>query len=181
MRVRSVVVGTALLAAWLGGPRPSEAQDAQQQRPPAPRGRLAPAELQQLFDAYTLVQAQQALGLTDAQYGDFVPRMKALQETRRTHQQVRARLLRDLSRAAAGRGAENAIRRGLTALREHDAALPGELSKAYAAIDELLDLRQRARFRLFEENMERRKFELLMRARQGRQAPANRRRPGPGL
>lgn len=181
MRVRPSVIGAALLAVWLGGPPPSEAQDTAPQRRRPAQGRLAPAELQELFDSYALVQARQALDLTDAQYGDFVPRMKALQEARRRHQQARTRLLRDLSRAAAARADEDAIQRALTALREHDAALPAELSKAYAAIDEVLDLRQRARFRLFEENMERRKFELLMRARQRRQAPANRRRPGPGF
>ncbi|HSL21684.1 MAG TPA: hypothetical protein VK886_09120 [Vicinamibacterales bacterium] len=179
MQGRPSFIGAALVAACLAGPATAAAQATPQQRRTAPQGRLAPAELQQLFDSYVLVQAQRALGLSDERYGDFVPRLKALQETRRRHQQVRMRLLRELSLAAAGSGDEEAIRRALEALHEHDAALPAELSKAYAAVEEVLDLKQRARFRLFEENMERRKFELLMRAR--RQAPANRRRPGPGL
>ena len=34
------------------------------------------------------------------------------------------------------------------------------------AVDQVLDLRQQARFRVFEEQMERRKVELLLRARQ---------------
>ena len=37
------------------------------------------------------------------------------------------------------------------------------------AIDQLLDIRQQAKFRVFEEQMERRKLELVMRARQGKQ------------
>ena len=46
------------------------------------------------------------------------------------------------------------------------------MRKAYEAIDQVLDLRQQAQFRVFEELMERRKLELVMRARQ-----ANRQRP----
>ena len=38
------------------------------------------------------------------------------------------------------------------------------------SIDEVLDVRQRLRFRVFEEQMERRKFDLLMRARQANRA-----------
>ena len=40
------------------------------------------------------------------------------------------------------------------------------MRKAYNALDEVLDVRQQARFRVFEEQIERRKIELLMRARQ---------------
>ncbi len=39
---------------------------------------------------------------------------------------------------------------------------------ALTGVDEVLDVRQQLRFRLFEEQMERRKVELLMRARQNR-------------
>jgi hypothetical protein len=40
------------------------------------------------------------------------------------------------------------------------------LRKAYDSLDEVLDVRQQARFRIFEENLERRKMDLLLRARQ---------------
>ena len=40
------------------------------------------------------------------------------------------------------------------------------MRKAYVALDEVLDVRQQARFRVLEEQIERRKIELLMRARQ---------------
>jgi hypothetical protein len=46
------------------------------------------------------------------------------------------------------------------------------VKKAYDGIDQVLDLRQQAQFRVFEELMDRRKLELVMRARQ-----ANRARP----
>ena len=41
-----------------------------------------------------------------------------------------------------------------------------DVRQALEGVDQVLDLRQQARFRLFEEQMERRKVELLMRARQ---------------
>ena len=44
------------------------------------------------------------------------------------------------------------------------------MSKAYDAIDQVLDLRQQAQFRVFEEQMERRKIELVTRARQANRA-----------
>ncbi|MBI2222634.1 MAG: hypothetical protein HYU53_15670, partial [Acidobacteria bacterium] len=73
---------------------------------------------------------------------------------------------------------DSVLRERLRALREHDEKNAADLRRAYSALDEVLDLRQQARFRLFEERMEQRKFELLMRARQPR-AQQNRRRPTP--
>ena len=37
-----------------------------------------PAELARLFDAYTVMQAQEALGLDEARFGPFVTRLRAL-------------------------------------------------------------------------------------------------------
>jgi hypothetical protein len=46
-----------------------------------------------------------------------------------------------------------------------------EIRTAYDAIDRVLTLRQRARFRIFEEMMERRKLDLVSRARQQASRP----------
>ena len=51
-----------------------------------------------------------------------------------------------------------------------DARMASEVRDAMAGIDDVLDTRQRIRFRVFEEQMERRKFDLLMRARQANRA-----------
>lgn len=143
---------------------------------------LSPGEIQRLFDAYAVVQAQQMLKLTDAQYPQFVTRLKTLQETRRRNQQGRNRILQALNRLSRQEppADEAVIREQLKTLQDHDGRAAAELRKVYDALDQLLDVRQQARFRLFEEQMERRKFEFLMRARQNRQrAPArpNRNRP----
>ena len=40
------------------------------------------------------------------------------------------------------------------------------MRQAYDALDEVLDVRQQARFRIFEEKIERRKLDLLVRAQE---------------
>ena len=131
---------------------------------------LSPVEVVNMLDAYAMLQAQNALQLSDEQYGRFVSRLKRLHQTRRQAQQERHRLIQQLRRQAgpqAGSTDENAIRTSLKALRELDERAAREERQAYDAVDELLDARQQARFRIFEETLERRKLDLLLRARQG--------------
>ena len=127
-----------------------------------------------MFDAYALMQAQEQLKIGDEQFTQFLTRFKALQEVRR---QTPAGPHRgsscDLRRLAAAASPDEAqIKDRLNALQELDARSAADVKKAYEAIDQVLDLRQQAQFRVFEEHMERRKLELVTRARQ-----ANRPRP----
>jgi|SRR5579872_404837 len=142
---------------------------------PAPTGDqpISARQIQQLFDAFIVLQAQEKLQLSDAQYGKFVTRLKALQETRRTHQQAHQKILNDLRKLTnpqTGSNDEAAITERLKALHDEDEAAATDVRKAYAGVDETLDLRQQARFRIFEDNMEQQKLELLMRARQNARA-----------
>jgi len=135
------------------------------------------------------MEAQQALELTDDQYAPFLTRLRGLQETRRRNQQERFRLMGELQRLSAPRRKvveDAALKERLAALQELESRTAAELRKAYTSVDEVLDLRQQARFRIFEEQIERRKLALLMRARQqnrpnqqlpGQQPPV--RRPPP--
>ena len=152
-------------------------------------GDMTPGEIQKLFDAYLLMEAQQALQLSDQQYPQFLVRLRTLQDTRRRNQQERNQLMTQLQRLTnprAARGDEAMIKERLTLLHELESRSAAEMRKAYNALDEVLDVRQQARFRVFEEQIERRKIELLMRARQqNRQnqqgpnaAPPVRRPPG---
>lgn len=133
-------------------------------------GDLRPGEIQRLFDAYLVMETQQALQLSDQQYPQFLARLRTLQETRRRNQQERVQLMQQLQRLtnprATARTEESMIKERLTALQELEARTAAEMRKAYIAIDEVLDVRQQARFRVLEEQIERRKIELLMRARQ---------------
>jgi hypothetical protein len=60
-----------------------------------------------------------------------------------------------------------AVRERLRALQELEGRAAAELRRAYDAIDQQLDIRRQARFRVFEQNMERRKLQLMLRARRG--------------
>jgi hypothetical protein len=155
-------------------------------------GDMTPGEIQKLFDAYLVMEAQQALQLSDQQYPQFLTRLRTLQDTRRKNQQERNQLMNQLQRLtnprAQVRGDEAMIKERLTGLQELESRNAAEIRKAYNALDEVLDVRQQARFRVFEEQIERRKIELLMRARQQNRLnnqqgpnpnPPVRRPPGP--
>ncbi|OFW03571.1 MAG: hypothetical protein A3H96_20260 [Acidobacteria bacterium RIFCSPLOWO2_02_FULL_67_36] len=172
----SVFIIAVAVAAVLLGATPSGASQARRGAQAEPRanraaGPLSPAEVVGMLDAYAVVQAQDALALTDAQYGPFVTRLRKLQETRRRNQQARNKVIQELRKLAGPQAGpevdESAIRERLKTLREIDDRAALELRHAADALDEVMDVRQQARFRMFEETIERRKLDLLMRARQG--------------
>jgi predicted enzyme involved in methoxymalonyl-ACP biosynthesis len=87
--------------------------------------------------------------------------------------QERNRLLQELRRLASDPQAdEAAMKDKLKALRDVEDRSQADIRKAYEGIDQVLDLRQQARFRVFEEMMEQRMLQLITRARQ-----ANRPKP----
>ena len=155
-----------------------EAQGAQQR--PGRQGRQAqqaplladdpavtPNEIQRMFDAYALVQAQDQLRLNDDQYSRFLVRFKSLQEVRRRSLQEHTRLVAELRRLLMqGQPDEGQLKDRMQALQEVDSRAVADVKKAYEALDQVLDVKQQASLRVFEEQMERRKIELITRARQ---------------
>jgi Spy/CpxP family protein refolding chaperone len=138
---------------------------------------VTPLELERWFDSYVLLQAQETLKLTDAQFPRFLPRLKALQDIRRRNLQARRQILNTLARLVKATPVDDAqAREQLKTLHDLDVKAGEELRKAYEALDEVLDPVQQARFRVFEEVVERRKIDLLMRARQRASEAV---RPGP--
>jgi hypothetical protein len=128
------------------------------------------AQLAAMLDTYAIVQAQHALSIDDDKYGVFAARLKKVQDIRRSNQRSRNQIIRELRRLAGPQAAapfdEAAIRAQLKALRELDERAAIEMRQAYDALDEVLDARQQARFRIFEEQIERRKLDLLVRAQE---------------
>ena len=197
MRIVRYSVLTMLLVPVLSAAAFAQEPQPVVQNPPPPQGggplagldngNMNPGEIQRLFDAYLVMEAQQALTLTDQQYPQFLIRLKTLQETRRRTTQERNQLMNQLQRLTNPRnqqqGSEAQVKERLTALQELESRTAAEMRKAYNALDEVLDVRQQARFRVFEENIERRKIELLIRARQqnrpNQQNPPPVRRPPP--
>lgn len=168
---------TVALAQTPSGEPAAAGQTPPAQRPAARANRgigLTNNELVNMLDTYAIVQAQDALQLGDPQYGQFVTRLKRLQEMRRKNTQARNRIVAELRRLTLPDTPldENTIRERLKALREHDERAAADLRRAYDSVDEVLDARQQARFRIFEEQMERKKLDLLMRARNRAAVPA---------
>lgn len=169
---------TLVVVLW-SSPLAAQARAAQQ--PPAPAG-VSPAELQRLFDAYVLMQAQDDLSLDDEQYPRFLSRVKILQDARRRADVERRRIVQELRRLTQPRAEafdETRVKDRLKALDDLNARSAVEIQQAQARLDEVLTLRQQARFRIFEEMMEQRKVDLLMRARQQNRPRAGSANPQP--
>jgi hypothetical protein len=172
------IAGVSNVAAQGPPPQPPAARGDAQLPPPPEGAAINAGQIQRWFDAFTVLQAQDALKLSEAQYGPFVTRLKALQDTRRRHQQARNQLLNEIRRmtnppGGAAPADEAALTDRLKALRDEEERAAVDIRKAYEGVDESLDVRQQARFRLFEDRMEQQKLELLMRARQNARAARN--------
>lgn len=159
-------VCAAMLAAMLlGGAGDLRAQNRAGDAAQVPA--VTPFELQRLFDSYALLQAQDQLKISDEQYSRFLPRFKALQDARRQTLQQRNRALADVRRLLnESQADEGQLRDRLKQLQDIESRGEADARRAYEAIDQVLEIRQQAQFRLFEEQMERRKLELVTRARQ---------------
>lgn len=164
--LRAAVVGAVL--AWCTA-SPVWAQRANPKPGPVQRD-MAAAEIQRLFGAYAAIQAQDFLRLDDERFGRFLPRFRALQETRRRLEVARNRITAELARLTgpAQTPPDDAVLKDrLKALADLDVRAAEEIRAAYDGVDQTLDILQQARFRVFELQMERRKFELMLRARRG--------------
>ena len=144
-------------------------------RNPAGRGAGRPAlpplspnmnqqQLAAYMDTYQLQQAERELQLNDEQFPPFVRRLRRLQDVKRRNQIERRKIIGELSglvQGAAAPGRDENILGRLRALDDVSQRAAGELRKAYEELDAGLTPWQRGRFRLLEEQMERRKVELL--------------------
>ena len=176
----TIVAGTAFAQQPRARVGRSQAQAGPPQLPGGQDGPISAGKVAQLFDAYTMVQAQDALQLTEEQYGRFVTRFKALQDSRRRHQGARNQIMVDLRRQTNpqnGANDEGILTERLKSLRDEDDRAAVELKRAYEGVEETLDVRQRARLRVFEERMEQQKLELVMKARQNARGAARGRGP----
>src|SRR5262245_16083208 len=120
--------------------------------------------VQDLLEGMEISNADKFLQVDNQHYGEFIQRLRNLQKLRKQHQNQRQRLVQDLRRLSNQPGVEDALLEAPTKrLDDFDRQAFQDMQTAYAQIDEVLNVRQRARFRLFEEMMEQRKLEILTR------------------
>jgi len=126
---------------------------------------VAIRDVEDALDGRVLIQAQTALQLSDTQYQAFWPKMRQLQRVRRQHEQRHAMLINQLNQATKA-GAppvdEATLTARVKALDDLEASMVSDERTALADVDSVLTVFQRARFRVFEENMEREKLKLLV-------------------
>jgi Spy/CpxP family protein refolding chaperone len=174
------LVGALATLPATAGAQPSGrlGRQGRQAAPPGAAGPLddanvTPQEIRRMFDSYALMQAQDQLKITEEQFPKFLTRFKALQDLRRRALQERNRRLQELRRLTSDPQAdETRMKEQVKALQELEDRSQADMRKAYEAIDQVLEVRQQARFRVFEEQMEQRMLQLITRARQ-----ANRPKP----
>ena len=131
-------------------------------------------EVEGMMEAYILSKLQDSLDLTDEQFGSMVVAQKKLSDTRREYRRDRMQVLRrmreTLQREQSGESELQPLLSQLDTLRDDFAS--AEKSR-YAAIDTILDIRQRARYRILEVELQRRLTEMMRQVRGG----GNNRRP----
>jgi hypothetical protein len=184
--LQRVVLASAMVA--FGGPAfaqlppgserpltPAEQRAARRGLPPGasqqPADALTNEQVFRILDSYVMANAQQVLQLNDAQWSAFFQRMMRLQEMQRQHRNQRQRLLNQLRQTIGPRAQQAGVDDATVAARTKefdDLELQAENQEraALADIDQVLQVRQRAHFRVFLETMERQKLELLIKARQ---------------
>lgn len=172
--IRGLVMALVVLASSTGAAVvPADAQS-----PAAPRrvgegqgraGRGASiAEVERIIDRYMLGRARIVLRLSPDQMVDFAQRFERLQVLQRTRQRQRQRRLLELNALTRNNAApadEATVGRALEALDTELADADRQVREARAALDEVLTVRQRARYRTLEVAMERERLQLVARAR----------------
>ncbi len=141
------------------------------QAPAPPEQQVSTADIQTMFDAMTMVDAEKFVPLTPEQYPTFVQRLKRLQDARTLLNRKRNRATNEL-RAMVGQaaGKEVAVDDAVVDAKLKELATVenegrAAVAKAQDDLDLLLSVRQRARFRLLEENEERKKLDFLTKVR----------------
>lgn len=163
MMTRKLVLAVTLTSLWLSAAWATETATQNPRRNPQPDRE----EVRGMMEAYIISKLQDALDLTDEQYGRMVVAQKKLTDTRREYRQNRMRVLQQMRRALqreeAGEDELNPLLRELETLRDEFAA---DEKKRYEAIDQILDVRQRARYRILEVELQRRLQEMMRQVRQ---------------
>jgi len=128
------------------------------------------ADVQGMMDAYVLSKLQDALELSDDQFGSLVVAQKKLQDRRREYRQDRMAVLRQMRQALRLEDSgESELRPLLNELDELRSDFTADETNRYGAIDDILDVRQQARYRVLEVELQRRLNEMMREVRGARE------------
>ena len=130
---------------------------------------IAPNEVQAMFDTMLIMDAEKFMVLTPEQFPMFVQRVRKLQDVRiqqiRKHNRAFGEL-RAMSGPQNPRPDEAAIDAKLKELDAIEVEAANGRAKAMEALDQMLSPLQRARFRLLEDGIEKKKIDFINKVRQ---------------
>ena len=137
-------------------------------------------EVERMMEAYVLSKIQESLELDDDQYGRMAVAQKNLQQARREYRRDRMSVLRKMRQTLRqNRGGDEELTDLLGQLETLKDEFAAKEKAGYDAIDDILDVRQRARYRILEQEIQRRLQQMLRRVRNQGQGNRNPRRPFP--
>jgi Spy/CpxP family protein refolding chaperone len=136
------------------------------------RPRRSPRQdVEGLMEAYVISKLQEALELSDQQFAEMVVAQKKMSEHRRNFRREREKVLEQLRRLLGSPdGRDDEIAPLLKRLDDLQEELNSQQRGDYEAIDKILDVRQRARYRLLEQEIQGR-FQQMVREIRRRQNP----------
>jgi len=126
-------------------------------------------EVDGMIDAYILSKLQDALLLSDEQFGRMVVAQKKMQDARRAYRRERNELLRQMRQTLRREDAgETELSPLLLRLDEMHQRFLEEERARYHEVDAILDIRQRARYRIFEGEVQKRLQQLIRQSREAK-------------
>jgi hypothetical protein len=147
----------AALATLLAGGAPGQEE---------PDLRPSGEEVDGMIDAYILSKLQDALVLSDEEFGRMVVAQKKMQDARRAYRRKRNEVIREMRQALRRDDAgEGELAPLLARLDEMHQKFLEEERTRYRDVDAILDVRQRARYRIFEAEVQRRLQQLIRESR----------------
>jgi hypothetical protein len=174
----SVACAAVLSAQGTAAQTPPPASASQSAPADQGRGRAATAgpsneqmrTVMALLDGFEINQADKVVGVSSDEFPAFIKQLRAIQDLRTKHQSQRNALVNQLRVAVNGNpqrnlaaGDDAAVDAATKKLDDFDRTAVQEMQAAFGAMDQILSVRERGRFRLFEERLEQQKLEIIMR------------------
>ncbi|MGB7622267.1 MAG: hypothetical protein WBN92_07935 [Terriglobia bacterium] len=158
-----ILAGPAILAQ--SDPPPSKAPEANRQMRPVPSNEN---EVQQWIEAFYISRLQEDLKLTDEQYAAVIPAVKNYLRVRQTGARQKRLLERQLNQLLDSGAPDDQVQGKLKELDQSKQQNEQNLHSALTDVDSKLDVRQRARFRQYQQHTDQRINRMIQQIREGR-------------
>ena len=119
------------------------------------------------IDAYVISKLQESLDLSDEQFADMVVAQKKLQKIRHEYRRARSGLLREMRQVLRRDDvSDDELQSLLDSLDSLVLAFAENEKLRYEEVDEILNVRQRLRYRILESELDRRLGEMMRKVRE---------------